>query len=378
MFRRIAVILAVLSVVGCRSVMPPTELDLELGTRIDGAVGARVGEDAPGMAVMVIRDGVVVHTSGYGLADVESQRTITRTTPFRLASVTKQFTCMAILKLAEDGRLTLDDPALEHVPSLTRFGPGITIRHLMNHTSGLPEYYAELGRLKYEIPSADEDPLLTAADASKLFESWGEPRFAPGEDYLYSNPAYEQLGLIIEKVSGMSYGAYLKHAIFEPAGMTTAIARDRPEVVIPERAIGYVRTEAGEYRENDDHPGNWIVGAGGLYASLDDFYFWDRALAEDEIVSAATQEQSYVPAKLNDGKTRGYGLGWGLGIDSLGREYASHGGAWVGFRTHITRYREHGVTIVVLSNLANVNAGAIAQEVADLVFADEGPQLESD
>jgi CubicO group peptidase (beta-lactamase class C family) len=368
--RGTALVCGLLLVTGCQSITPPTELDPDLGARIDTLLHESVGESAaPGIAVMVIRDGVVVFAEGYGLADLETGRPITRTTPFRLASVTKQFTCMAILRLAENGRLSLDDAASDYVPSLERFGRGVTIRHLMQHTSGLPEYYAELERLEYKLPSADNDPLLTAIDASKLFESWGEPLFKPGEQYAYSNPGYEQLALIIETASGQTFGEYLRDSILEPAVMRTAVVRDRPEVVIPERAVGYARSREGGYRELDDHPGNWIVGAGGLYASLDDFYFWDRALSEYTLVSEEMQAQAIQPVTLNDGKVSNYGFGWGID-EYEGRPRYSHGGSWVGFRTHIARYPADRVTIVVLSNLGATNTGRVARDVAELVFAD--------
>jgi len=373
--------------VGCRSA-PPTRPDRDLGHRIDALVeverGPSGGGPAPGMAVMVIRDGVVVHARGYGAANLEPARPITRATPFRLASVTKQFTCLAILELAEQGKLSIDDAAVDYVPSLARFGRGVTIRHLMQHTSGLPEYYDELARLEYQIPSADDDPLLTAIDASQLYEHWGEQVFEPGERYDYSNPGYEQLALIIEKVSGQTYGDYLREAVLTPAGMPTAMVRDRPDRAIPDRAIGYRparKKDAGAdaaftqslepgYREFDDHPANWIVGAGCLYASLDDLYYWDRALTENRLVSESTKAQAFAPATLNDGSHTEYGFGWTVD-QRHGRRRVSHGGAWVGFRTTIERYPDDGVTIVVLANWDRARPGRVAQQIAALVFADE-------
>ncbi len=370
-FQRGALVLIVVLLVcsiGCRSIQPPTQPDEKLGQQIDAAVGQHVADaEGPGIAAMVIRAGVVVHAKGYGIADLESKRPITRTVPFRLASVTKQFTCMAIMKLAEEGRLSIDDAAVDYLPTLARFGRGVTIRHLMHHTSGLPEYYAELERLQYQLPSADDDPLLTAVDASKVYESWGEPLFEPGVRFAYSNPGYEQLALIVEAVTGQSFGRYLRDAVLRPSGMLTATVRDRPEVTIAHRAVGYAPGEQGKFVENDDHPGNWIVGAGGLYASLDDLYFWDRALAHNSIVSHEMLNSAYTTATLTNGDATGYGYGWAVD-EHNGHRRVSHGGAWVGFRTHISRYLDDDVTIVVLSNFASVRVGQVSNAIADLVL----------
>lgn len=353
---------------GCQSQGPPTQLDPLLGERID-ALFAEGDASGPGHAVMVVQDGVVTHAKGYGIADMETGQPILRTTPFRLASVTKQFTCMAILQLAEEGRLLIDDPASKYLPTLERFGPDVTIRRLMQHTSGLPEYYNELERLKYVIPQADDDPLLTALDATAIYENWGEPMFEPGERYSYSNPGYEQLGLIVEAVTGQSFDEYMTESIVQPAGMPTARMRARPETDIPNRAVGYRRSRSGDVTELDDHAGNWMMGAGGLYASLDDLYFWDRALVEDTLVAREWKVQGYQPTPLSDGKLSSYGFGWGIDKRD-GRQLVSHGGAWVGFRTHISRYIEDRVTIVVLSNLANSDPGSLSREISKLVFAE--------
>ncbi|MEM7264007.1 MAG: serine hydrolase domain-containing protein, partial [Planctomycetota bacterium] len=340
--------------------------------RREFASAGRSKEKRPGFAIMVVRDGVVVHARGYGHANLEADEPITRTTPFRLASVTKQFTCMAILTLVAEGEIALDDPAMKYVPSLERFGPQVTIRRLMQHTSGLPEYYSELNRLEFDLPSADDDPLLTHRDATEIFRTWGEVQFVPGSQYVYSNPAYEQLALIVENVTGDTFGEYLEDEVLDPAGMPTAIVRDRPEVEIPGRAIGYIQVPAG-YHEFDDHPGNWMVGAGGLYASLDDLYFWDRALDEGTLLPEGLQAEAYQPAVLSDGSVSEYGFGWAL-EESLDRRCHSHGGAWVGFRTSIARYPDDRVTIMVLSNLGRIPAGRISEDIARAVFGVERPK----
>lgn len=317
---------------------------------------------SPGAAVMVIREGDVIHSKGYGLADLGSGEALGPTTPIRLASVSKQFTTMAIMILQERGELAYDDPVTKWIPELRRF-EGITVRHLMHHTSGLPDYYDVFEEFADQVSGSDGDPLLTNVDLASIFERWGDPEFEPGDRHQYSNPGYEILGLIIERVSGATFGEFLAENIFDPLEMTNAVVRDHPNLVIPDRAVGYRPGSGGEeWIENDDHPGNWIVGAGGVYASLNDFFAWDQALYKESLVGHETLEEAFTPATLNDGDLSEYGFGWGL-QDRLGRRAVQHGGSWVGFRTHIVRFLEERLTVIVLSN-ATASAGDLADEVA--------------
>ncbi len=324
---------------------------------------------SPGAAVSVIRDGEVLLAEGFGLAQVEEGRPLDRTTPMRLGSVGKQFTSMAIMILAERGDLTLDDPVTRWVPELGRF-PGVTVRHLLTHTSGLPDYYDLPDEALAATAGSDDDPLLTNEDVVTIYESWGEPSFAPGERYEYSNPAYDVLALIVERLSGLSFGGFLAENVFGPLGMRSAAVRDRPETVIPGRAVGYRPGESeGTWTENDDHMANWLVGAGGVYATLDDLFLWDQALYTEDLVSRSALDLAFSPTTLNDGSVSEYGFGWNLS-DVMGRSAVHHGGSWVGFRANIIRFVDDATTVIVLSN-ASASAGDLAREVAELVLGGE-------
>ncbi len=319
---------------------------------------------SPGATVLVIRQGEVIHAEGYGLADLASGGALSRTTPVRLGSVGKQFTSMAVMILADRGELAFEDPATKWVPELERF-PGIRLEHLLTHTSGLPDYY-ELPDERFEaVANSDGDPLLTNADAVTIYKEWGEPRFEPGEKYEYSNPAYEVLALIVERISGQSFREFLIENVFGPLDMETATVRDRPEVVIPDRAVGYRPDPSGDgWIENDDHLANWLVGAGGVYASLDDLFRWDQALYTDRLVSQEILDLAFSPTTLNDGTISEYGYGWSVS-DVLGNDAIHHGGSWVGFRSSILRFVNDSLTVVVLSN-ASASAGDLSMEVAKL------------
>jgi CubicO group peptidase (beta-lactamase class C family) len=327
-----------------------------------------VSPGSPGAAVSVIHEGEVLLAEGFGLAEVQEGRPLSRTTPIRLGSVGKQFTSMAIMILADRGQLDFDDPVIRWVPELDRF-PGIRVRHLLTHTSGLPDYYELPDEEFAAVADSDGDPLLTNEDAVTIYESWGEPQFQPGDEYEYSNPAYEVLALIVERISGLSFGEFLEENVFGPLQMEWAAIRDRPETVLPGRAIGYRPGESeGTWIEHDDHMANWLVGAGGVYASLDDLFLWDQAFIDAPLVSRPILDLAFSPTTLNDGSISEYGFGWNVG-DVLGRHAAHHGGSWVGFRAAIIRFVNDATTVIVLSN-ASASAGDLAREVAEAFFGE--------
>jgi CubicO group peptidase (beta-lactamase class C family) len=318
-------------------------------------------DGSPGAAVMVICNGEVVHSAGYGAANLSDGSPLRSSTPVRLGSVSKAFTAMAVIILEERGDLEFDSDVTEWVPELARFD-GITVRHLLNHTSGLPDYYDD-SPLEAIATATDRDAPFQNAEAVSVYENWGEPLFSPGERFAYSNPGYEVLALIVERVSGMTFAEFLDVEIFAPLGMSTASVRYLPSTAVPGRAIGYSPRQQGEgWQENDDHWGNWLVGAGGVYASLDDLFLWDQALSSWTRAGKRTNE-AFAPALLNDGTESPYGFGWNL-WNRLDRRAIHHDGAWVGFRASLVRFPEEQLTVIVLSN-----ASAAAAELADTTAA---------
>lgn len=308
----------------------------------------------PGAAVLVVKDGAIVHSKGYGYAELESRRPITANTPFRLASVSKQFTAAAITVLAEDGLIRYDDAVIRWLPALAAY-EGVTVRHLLTHTAGLPDYYDVIDT------SAG---MPTNAHALAQLAAMAEPVFAPGERWEYSNPAYEMLPLIVEAVSGRGFASFMRERVFAPAGMRQAAIFDETEPDIPGRVYGY-EPDGDGFKPNDYDPLNHIIGSGGMYASLEDFYQWDQALHGGAVLSPAALEEVWTPATLNDGESTGYGFGWEIQSRD-GRRVVRHGGSWVGFRTHIARWPEDRITIVVLSNRADFNAEEHVDRLADI------------
>lgn len=303
---------------------------------------------------MVIYDGKVVHQAGYGYADIDNRIPITADSAFNLASVSKQFTAMAVMVLAERGALAYDDPISRYLPELAPY-KGVTIRHLMTHTGGLPEYY-EVIDTSSGMPSN--------ADALALLGEMGESVFAPGERYEYSNPGYDMLAPLVEAASGMNFASFMRERVFAPAGMLQAMVHDHTQPVIPQRAFGY-QPDGDGYILDDDDPLNGIVGSGSMYATLNDFFAWDQALYGNALVSREELDEAFTPMVLNDGSTVDYGFGWRVD-DYGGRRRVRHGGSWVGFRTHIARYPDDRFSIVILSNRADFRPDEYIDPITDL------------
>lgn len=306
--------------------------------RVDELFNVLAEGAQPGAAVMVIKDGEIVHARGYGLANLDTAMPIDADTAFRLGSVSKQLTALAIMQLAEQGQLSFDDLVGKYVPELAVY-EGVTLRHLMTHTGGLPDYY--------DVIDTTEG-MHSNADAAKLLGEMASPVFPPGDHYEYSNPGYDVLANVVEAVTGLSLAEYSKQNIFEPAGMTATVIHDHHRPKVANRAIGYDATDEG-FVLNDEDPLNGIVGSGGVYSTLNDMYRYDQALYGDTLVSQAMLEQAWTSATDASGKPIGYGFGWRLD-DYRGHRRVFHGGSWIGFRALFARYPDDGLSIVMLSN----------------------------
>jgi N-acyl-D-amino-acid deacylase len=350
-----------LALAGCAGDHTTAGRGADTSAQVDALFAPFTTGVSPGAAAMVIERGQVLHAGGYGYADLERRIPITPETPFRLASVSKQFAAMAIMILAERGKLDYDDPLVDYLPELARFGDQITIRHLLTHTSGLPDYYDAL-----EAQSSGTMP--DTESAMRFLVGWGEPLFPAGERYEYSNPGYEMLALVVERASGQSFGQFLEDNIFRPLGMhTTTVVRASSEPEIHHRALGYSRTEDG-FELDDEHPLNHIIGSGGIYSTVTDLYLWDQALYGDKLVQPSTLEEAWSPVRLGSGDENSYGFGWRIGrYGGLGRRVAYAGG-WLGFSTFIVRYPERRFSVIVLSNLGDFDAEEAAGRITDIFF----------
>ncbi len=324
---------------------------------------------SPGAGVLVIQDGRIVLKKGYGLANLESGSPIEPNTAFLLGSVSKQFTAMAIMILAERGRLSYEDPVARFFPGFPPYGDKITVRHLLNHTSGLQDYeelFVKTGKISADWPRSIKGPPdkyePSAADALRLLEQQRELRFQPGARWEYSNSGYMVLGQIVEKASGQRYRDFLRDTIFRPLDMTETAVYDETKPKIPNRAASY-RLDGSKFANIDYTPLNGIYGEDNVVSTLNDMYKWDQALYTDTLVRQSTLAQAFTPGRLNDNAATDYGFGWSIG-DRLGLHYVEHGGGWLGFRTFVLRCPQQRFSVVVLSNLAQFDPGAMANKIA--------------
>ena len=308
----------------------------------------------PAAAVLVVRDGKIVHQGAYGYADVDKKVPLTVEGTFRLDSVSKQFTAMAVMLLAGDGKLAYEDLVSRYVPALATY-PGVTVRNLLTHTGGLPEYY-EIIDTTHGWPSN--------ADAAKLLGQMAKPVFEPGTRYEYSNPGYDMLAQVVEGASGERFADFVNERIFVPLRMSHSLVHDHTKPAVPRRVLGYDKTDTG-FVLNDEHPLNGIVGSGGVFSTLGDLYLWDQALYGDRLVSQMALQQAFTPYVLKNGESTGYGFGWRID-EYHGMRRIHHGGSWVGFRSHITRYPDAHLSIVILANRSDFEPPGYVDKITDI------------
>lgn len=327
--------------------------------------------ETPGASVIVIKDGRTLLKKGYGLSNIEKKTLIGPDTAFLLGSVTKQFTAMAIMMLAERGKLKYEDSLTKYFPEFPAYAEKITIRHLLNHTAGLPEYDALfLASNKMDrnwprsIKSTPSDFEPTSIDALRILSQVNELCFTPGEKWEYSNSGYVILAQIVEKVSNESFAKFLQKNIFNPLGMNRTILNDQTQPKIQNVATSYT-LENDVYKEIDYAPQNAIYGEDNIYTTIEDMSKWDQALYTEELVKAVTLKEAFTPGKLNDGTSTHYGFGWFVN-QLYGFDIVAHGGSWLGFRTAIVRFPGQHFTVVVLANSAQFKVNDVAKSISKI------------
>ncbi len=316
----------------------------------------------PGVAVLVRQNGNIVLSKGYGYSNLEHMVPVKPETIFQSGSVGKQFTATAVMILYEDGKLQLTDPITKYL-KVPKSWDKIKINHLLTHTSGLGDY-PETFDLKKDYTS---DELLKMVTSQK-------PKFEPGEEFSYSNLGYLTLGVLITKLSGKFYGDFLQERVFKPLGMDhTRIINEHD--LIPNRAAGYL-LEKGEIKNQE-----WVsptlntTADGSLYFNVEDMAKWDEGLETEKILKKNSLDKMWTEVVLNNGKKEHYGFGWFLEKTRTGHRLIEHAGAWQGFTSHIARYVDDQISVMVLCNLAGGDTPYIAHKVAGFYNPDlEPPQ----
>ena len=315
--------------------------------------------DVPGAAVMVIQNGKSIYEKAYGLADLKAKTPCTLQTNFRLASLTKEFTAMAILILVERKQLQLEDPITKFFPEFPKYGQAITIRQLLNHRSGL---------LDYEDYIPDGTTLqLSDRNVLHILMKQDQTYFPPGTQFRYSNTGYAFLALIVEEVSGNTFPAFLEHNIFDPLQMTNTLAYVEGVSVVPNRAFGYAK-EGNGFAFSDQSLTSAVLGDGGIYSSVVDLFKWDQALYTKKLISEKMLKLAFTPASSStDMPESGYGFGWYVS-KYRGTNYLWHYGSTSGFSTRIERFPDKKFSVIVLTNRKDAEISEIARKIADLYF----------
>jgi len=333
---------------------------------------------APGFAVLVKKDGKVVFKKGYGVRDLRTTTAIDAQTNFRLASFTKQFTAMAMMLLVRDGKLRYDESLTEIFPEFPAYGKTITVRNLLNHTGGLPDYEDLMDaaeKTKGQIWSAEKQ--IQDAEVLQLLEKESHGKFTPGTKWEYSNSGYVVLGLIVAKVYGKSFGEFLQERISSPLKMNHTLVFEKGKNEITNRAYGHSKREH-ILVETDQSSTSATQGDGGIYSNLEDLSKWDEALRDHTLLNEQEFLPAITPAKLPPGaeaklaedvpdSLRGhasaYGFGWFLNLQDP-HPLMWHYGDTTGFKSAILRYTRDNVTVIVLCNRTDLDSAALALRAA--------------
>jgi D-alanyl-D-alanine carboxypeptidase len=336
-------------------------------TRADAVDAYLQGEmrrgQLPGVAIAVIRNGTVIKTAGYGLANVEHNIPVTSQTVFQIQSVTKQFVATAIMMLVEEGKVSLDAPVSAYLDGTPDSWKEITVRRLLNQTSGIKDFINDpTASLRLEVT---EEDVFKATISRPL-------NFEPGSKYAYSNTNYHLLAMIIRQITGDVYGAFLKRRIFEPLGMDQTRLMSWHELV-PHRASGY------QLRDNQLVNGEFVAesilayGGGGIISTAEDMAKWDLGLRAAKIIKPASLEQMWTVTKLKDGTTSAYGFGWSIDGQSPHRFIQHSGGHITGFSSSIVRYLDDDLSVVVLVNAGFANPARMSFAIAGMYIPELRP-----
>ncbi|MGD9489017.1 MAG: serine hydrolase [Calditrichaceae bacterium] len=335
-----------------------------VSSQIDSLAGQWLKPDAPGGVIAVILDGKVAHKKAYGMMNLENKLPDQINTVFNIGSLSKQFTAASLVLLEEQGKISLEDDIRKYIPEFPDYGASITIRHLLNHTSGITDY----DWLTVLTGSAAEGT-LTENSIFDLITRQRQLNFTPGDEYYYSNSGYFLAGLIVKRVSGMTLPQFVSKNIFKPLGMNHSFIFDNPDLNQKNLATGYIAKNKHEYTEEHSFAGN-IVGDGGVCTTIDDMILWDSNFSANKIGGSDFTKKMYRQGLLNNGETIDYALGL-LIKKYRGLDIAEHGGFTGGFKAHYLRFPGQNLSVIILSNLGNINANKLTRQIAELYLSDQ-------
>lgn len=316
----------------------------------------------PGIGAAVVLDGEPVWSAGFGMADLENSVPVTSSTLFRLGSISKPITAVAILQLSERGKLDLDSPVQKYCPAFPQKDSPITSRELLGHLGGIRHYNSDG---KGDIPEDSARHFATMQESLKIFAN--DPLVAkPGTEFHYSTYGYTLLGCVLEGAASEKYVDYVRENVFRPAGMQETQADDFFAVIL-HRSRWYHKDKAGVVRNAGVLDSSYKIPGGGLISSADDMARFESAILADKLLQRATRDLMWTSEKTADGKMTGYGMGWGL-VDKFGIHFLAHTGGQQGTSTAFAVVPERRAGVVVLANMDNVDSGSLADEILKIIL----------
>lgn len=351
----------------CRGAKPAQDTPDPRVSRVDALFADLNRKPSPGLAIAVVRNGKVILRRGYGLANIEHRVPITPSTVFDLASLSKQFTGLAVAMLAAEGKIKLGDDIRKYIPELPDFGRPITIAHLVHHTSGLRDWASALSVAGWR----PDDP-ITFKQILTMAYNQRSLNFEPGAEYLYSNTGYVLLAELVQRVTGRSFREWTDEHIFRPLGMTNTHVREDYNEVIPNRADGYARGPNGTYRNTPDVI--TAFGSSSVFGTVDDFARWLINFDEAAIGGKSAMSIMFTPGKLNDGTPIKYGFGITHAANRYkGLPFFTSSGGWASFNTYDAYFPEQKFGVVVFANADEnvVDAQDAVIKITDIYLEEE-------
>ncbi|MDM4767747.1 serine hydrolase domain-containing protein [Pelomonas sp. SE-A7] len=326
------------------------------------ALFSRWSTSTPGCAVGAAVKGKTEFARAYGMADLEHEVPNRADSVFEAGSVSKQFTAAAVLLLEREGKLSLEDPVRKHFPELPDYGAPLTIRHLLQHMAGLRDWgaVASIAGWPRGTRTIGHDEVLEILSRQRSLN------FVPGSQYSYSNSGYNLAAMLVARVSGLSFAEFSRKQLFEPLGMKSTAWRDDYRRVVKGRAIAY-EPQGAQYQQ--DMPFENVHGNGGLLTTVGDLLIWNEHLSSPRLWDAGFQQRMETPGLFNDGKSGSYAMGLVVGRYRGLREIG-HSGSTAGYRAHLLRLPEQGVSVAVLCNAGDAAPTALAHQVAELLLPD--------
>lgn len=322
--------------------------------------------NTPGCALAIVKDGKIIYERGYGMSNLEYHIAINPTSIFHIASISKQFTAAALVKLSLEGKLSMNDDIRKYIPEVPDFGQTITFNHLIHHTSGLRDQWS----LQY-LAGWRGDDLITEKDILEMLARQQSLNFPPGDEYLYCNTGFTLAGIAVKKITGVSLRDYADSVFFKPLGMMSTHFHSDHSEITPNRTSAYYKDDMGKWKISIPVFDNY--GATSLFTTVEDLAKWDENFYTKKIGGEAFIQSMLITGVLNDKTPQNYASGLVLG-NYKGYRTEGHGGADAGYRSNLIRFPDEHFSVILFANLANINTASLSNKVADLFLKDKSVQ----